>query len=173
MKFSKFFITIFILTLAVSCTVSKLEITKPDESFFLSKMTGWGTNFTVDNGGANIKVEGTNYTFEESIAGLGGVYKDSNGSNYMIVVPAGGEAHTVTVKKEEKEKVDKIIDIVGEENVGGFIGALTTEEGFKDQTNINNLKSNLPEDKQKELEDLIKDMDKNNFGSYQKYPKTS
>ncbi len=173
MKFSRIFITIFILTLAISCTVSKLEITKPDESFFLSKMTGWGTNFTVDNGGANITVEGTNYTFEESIAGLGGVYKDSNGSNYMIIVPAGDEAHTVTVKKEEKEKVDKIIDIVGEENVGGFIGALTTEEGFKDQTNINNLKSNLPEDKQKELEDLIKDMDKNNFGSYQKYPKTS
>ena len=154
MKFSKILITIFILILAISCTASKLEITKPDDNFFLSKMTGW-SGLDVSNGGNNIKVDNKEYTFEKPIAGLGGVYKDATGSDYMIVIPAGEEAHTVTIGEEDKETLDKIIDIVGEENVGGMVGALTTEEGFKDQTNIDNLKANLPEDKQKELQDLI------------------
>lgn len=171
MKFSKILITIFILTLAISCTVSKLEITKPDSSFFLSKMTGW-SGLDVKDGGKTITIGSDNYTFEKPIAGLGGVYKDATGSDYMIVVPVGEEAHTVTIEKDEKETLDKIIDIVGEENVGGFVGALTTEEGFKDQTNIDNLKSNLPEDKQKELQDLIdsKNLANKNLGTYKKYP---
>lgn len=170
MKFSKILITIFILTLAISCTVSKLEITKPDSSFFLSKMTGW-SGLDVSNGGNNIKVDNKEYTFEKPIAGLGGVYKDATGSNYMIVIPAGEEAHTVTIEKDEKETLDKIIDIVGEENVGGFVGALTTEEGFNEE-NVNNLKANLPEDKQKELQDLIdsKNLANKNLGTYKKYP---
>lgn len=171
MKFSKILITIFILTLAISCTASKLEITKPDDNFFLSKMTGW-SGLDVSNGGNNIKVDNKEYTFEKPIAGLGGVYKDATGSDYMIVIPAGEEAHTVTIEKDEKETLDKIIDIVGEENVLGMAGALTTEEGFKDQTNIDNLKSNLPEDKQKELQDLIdsKNLANENLGEYKKYP---
>lgn len=174
MKFSKIFITIFILTLAISCTVSKLEITKPDSSFFLSKMKDFG-DLKSSNGGQTISIKGTNYTFEKPIAGLGGVYKGTNEKgedNYMIVVPAGEEAHTVIVEKEDKETLDKIIDIVGEENVGGLVGALTTEEGFKDQTSIDNIKANLPEDKQKELQDLIdsKNLANKNLGTYKKYP---
>lgn len=169
MKFSKIFITI--LTLAISCTVSKLEITKPDSSFFLSKMKDFG-DLKSSNGGQTISIKGTNYTFEKPIAGLGGVYKDATGSDYMIVVPVGEEAHTVIVEKEDKETLDKIIDIVGEENVGGLVGALTTEEGFKDQTSIDNIKANLPEDKQKELQDLIdsKNLANKNLGTYKKYP---
>lgn len=171
MKFLKIFIAIFIFTLAISCTVSKLEITKPDASFFLSKMKDFG-DLKSSNGGQTISIGITNYTFEKPIAGLGGVYKDATGSNYMVVVPVGDEAHTVTIKEEDKETLDKIIDIVGEENVGGLVGALTTEEGFN-EGNVNNIKANLPEDKQKELEDLInnKNLDKN-LGSYQKYPKS-
>lgn len=173
MKFSKIFITIFILTLAISCTVSKLEITKPDSSFFLSKMKDFG-DLKSSNGGQTISIKGTNYTFEKPIAGLGGVYKGTNEKgedNYMIVVPVGEEAHTVIVEKEDKETLDKIIDIVGEENVGGLVGALTTEEGFNEE-NVNNLKANLPEDKQKELQNLIdnKNLANKNLGTYKKYP---
>lgn len=157
MKFSKILITIFILILAISCTASKLEITKPDDNFFLSKMTGW-SGLDVSNGGNNIKVDNKEYTFEKPIAGLGGVYKGTNekgDDNYMIVVPAGDKAYALEMEGKQKETLDKIIDIVGEENILGLSGALTTEEGFKDQTNIDNLKANLPEDKQKELQDLI------------------
>lgn len=168
MKFSKIFITI--LTLAISCTVSKLEITKPDSSFFLSKMKDFG-DLKSSNGGQTITIGSDNYTFEKPIAGVGGVYKGTN-DKYMIVVPVGEEAHTVIVEKEDKETLDKIIDIVGEENVGGLVGALTTEEGFKDQTSIDNIKANLPEDKQKELQDLIdsKNLANKNLGTYKKYP---
>ena len=153
MKFSKFFITIFILTLAISCTVSKLEITKPDSSFFLSKMKDFG-DLKSSNGGQTITIGSDNYTFEKPIAGLGGVYKGTD-DKYMIVVPAGDKAYALEMEGKQKETLDKIIDIVGEENILGLSGALTTEEGFKDQTNIDNLKANLPEDKQKELQDLI------------------
>ena len=170
MKFSKILITIFILILAISCTVSKLEITKPDSSFFLSKMTGW-SGLDVSPDGNNIKVDNKEYTFEKPIAGLGGVYKGTD-NKYMIVVPAGEEAHTVTIGEEDKETLDKIIDIVGEENVGGMVGALTTGEGFNEE-NVNNLKESLPEDKQKELQDLIdsKNLANKNLGTYTKYPK--
>ena len=170
MKFSKILITIFILTLAISCTASKLEITKPDDNFFLSKMTGW-SGLDVSPDGNNIKVDNKEYTFEKPIAGLGGVYKGTD-NKYMIVVPAGEEAHTVTIGEEDKETLDKIIDIVGEENVGGMVGALTTGEGFNEE-NVNNLKESLPEDKQKELQDLIdsKNLANKNLGTYTKYPK--
>lgn len=174
MKFLKIFITIFIFTLAISCTISKLEITKPDASFFLSKMKDFG-DLKSTNGGQTISIGSTNYTFEKPIAGLGGVYRGTN-DKYMVVVPAGDEAHTIEMTKDQKETLDKIIDIVGEENVGGMIGAITTEEGFKQGDNIENLKANLPEDKQKELQDLIdsnKDLKDKNLGTYQKYPKTN
>ena len=153
MKFSKILITIFILILAISCTVSKLEITKPDSSFFLSKMTGWN-GLEVKDGGKTITIGSDNYTFEKPIAGLGGVYKGT-GDKYMIVVPTGDKAYALEMEGGQKEALDKIIDIVGEENVLGMAGALTNEEGFKDQTSIDNIKANLPEDKQKELQDLI------------------
>ncbi len=157
----------------VACEKSTLKITHPDDNFFLNKLKSLN-GFTVSSDGKTIEANGTNYTFEKTISGLGGIYKDKDG-NYMVVVPAGNEAHTVTMGKDEKETLEEIIDIIGMENSGGIIGALTTTEGFKDNKNIEGLKSGLSDDKKQQLEDLIatKELDKNNLGTYEKFPKTT
>ena len=154
----------------VACEKSALKITQPNDNFFLDKLKSIGNNFTVSNGGKNINANGTSYTFEKTISGLGGIYSDGNG-NYMVVVPAGDEAHTVTMRKEDKETLEEIIDIIGMENSGGIIGALTTTEGFKDNKNIEGLKSGLSDDKKQQLENLIsnKKLDEENLGTYKKY----
>ena len=174
MKLTKFFIMFFILTLSfVACEKSILKIMQPDDDFFLNKMTGWG-KLEVSNGGQNIKIGDKNYTFEKTISGLGGIYYDEVNKKYMVVVPAGDEAHTVKdITPEQKETLDKILDIVGEENSGGIIGALTTNEGFTDNKNLEGLKSNLSEEKKKELEDLISDkkLSEKNLGTYEKFAK--
>ena len=72
----------------------------------------------------------------------GGIYSDSKGG-YMVVVPAGNAAHRVTMTKEDKETLENIIDIIWMENSGGIIGALTAMEGFKDNQNIEGVKSGL------------------------------
>ena len=174
MKLTKFFIIFFILTLSfVACEKSILKIMQPDDDFFLGKLKTIG-DFKVENGGKNIKIGDKNYTFEKTISGLGGIYYDEVNKKYMVVVPAGDEAHTVKdITPEQKETLDKILDIVGEENSGGIIGALTTNEGFTDNKNLEGLKSNLSEEKKKELEDLISDkkLSENNLGTYEKFAK--
>ena len=157
----------------VACEKSTLKITHPEDSFFLNKLKSLN-GFEVSNGGENIKVGNTNYTFEKTISGLGGIYYDKDNDKYMVVVPAGNEAHTVTMGKDDKETLEEIIDIIGMENSGGIVGALTTKEGFTDKNNISGLTSGLSDDKKQQLEDLIatKKLDENNLGTYEKFPKT-
>ena len=163
------FILLTFAIFSVACEKSILKITQPDDSFFLGKLKTIGNNFTVSNGGKNITVDGTNYNFEKTISGLGGIYSD--GTNYMVVVPAGDSAHTVkNITPAQKSTLDEIINIIGEENSGGLLGALTTKEGFDDK-NVGNLKAGLSEEKQNQLQSII---DKNfkdgkNFGNYQEY----
>ncbi|WP_432633940.1 hypothetical protein [Brachyspira sp.] len=158
----------------VACEKSTLKITHPDDNFFLNKLKTLGDDFTVSSDGKNITANGTNYTFEKTISGLGGIYSDGKGG-YMVVVPAGESAHTVTMGKDEKETLEEIIDIIGMENSGGIIGALTTKEGFTDKNNISGLTSGLSDDKKQQLEDLIanKKLDEKNLGTYEKFPKTT
>ena len=152
----------------VACEKSALKITQPNDNFFLDKLKSLN-GFTVSGDGKTITTDKT-YTFEKTISGLGGIYSDGKG-NYMVVVPAGDEAHTVTMRKEDKETLEEIIDIIGMENSGGIIGALTTTEGFKDNKNIEGLKSGLSDDKKQQLENLIsnKKLDEENLGTYKKY----
>ena len=161
----------------VACEKSTLKITHPEDSFFLNKLKSL-TGFEVSGGGETITIKNsdgtkTNYTFEKTISGLGGIYSDGKGG-YMVVVPAGNEAHTVTMEKSDKETLEEIIDIIGMENSGGIIGALTTTEGFKDNKNIEGLKSGLSEEKQNQLQNLIDNKILNkteqNLGEYKKFP---
>ena len=163
--------------LTTACEKSTLKITYPNDNFFLGKLKSLGSDFTVGSGGQTITIKNTdgsetNYTFEKTISGLGGIYKDEKG-NYMVVVPAGDKAHTVKdITPEQKQTLDEIIDIIGEENSGGLMGALTTTEGFDDK-NVGNLKAGLSEEKQNQLQSII---DKNfgggkNFGTYKEYTK--
>lgn len=170
-------IAIIILTFFISCRKSTLKITEPEDSFFLDKMKAGnytnGTNsFEVKNGGNTVNIGNTNYTFESDIMGIGGIYKDANSSNYVGVFPMGGSMHTVSMSKNEKEAVTKIIDVVGEADSLKVIEGLSkVNEGKLDADSIT---QNLNPEKKAEVEKIIKDsgLDKNKFGDYKEYKKT-
>ena len=175
-------IAIIILTFFISCRKSTLKITEPGPSFFLDKMKGGDyTNgdgkdsFKVSNDGKNITIGSgnntNNYTFESDIMGIGGIYQDANSSNYVAVVPGGDSMYTVTMSKNEKEAVTKIIDVVGKENSGPVIKEILTNNGKLDADSIT---KNLDDKKKAEVEKIIKDsgLDKNKFGDYKEYKKT-
>lgn len=175
-------IAIIILTFFISCRKSTLKITEPGPSFFLDKMKGGdytngdgNDSFKVSNDGKNITIGSgnntNNYTFESDIMGIGGIYQDTNSSNYVGVFPIGGSMHTVTMGKKEKEAVTKIIDVVGKENSLNVIKELSNGNGGKLDTEA--ITKNLDDKKKAEVKKIIEDsgLDKNKFGDYKKYEK--
>lgn len=170
-------IAIIILTFFISCRKSTLKITEPEPSFFLDKMkvgdyTNGTNSFEVKNGGNTVNFNGKDYTFESDIMGIGGIYQDTNSSNYIGVVPIGGSMHTVTMGKNEKEALTKIIEVVGKEDSLKVIEGLSKVDGGK--LDANSITQNLDDKKKAEVEDIIKQygLDKNKFKDYKEYKKT-
>lgn len=175
-------IAIIILTFFISCRKSTLKITEPGPSFFLDKMKGGDyTNgdgkdsFKVSDDGKNITISSgsntNNYTFESDIMGIGGIYQDTNSSNYIGVFPFGDSMHTVTMSKDEKDALNEIVQAVGGENSAAVIQAILTNDKKLDADSIT---KNFP-DKKNEVENIIKKhkLDgKNKFGDYKEYKKT-
>ena len=177
-------IAIIILTFFISCRKSTLKITEPGPSFFLDKMKGGDyTNgdgkdsFKVSDDGKNITIGSgsntNNYTFESDIMGIGGIYQDTNSSNYIGVFPIGGSMHTVSMGKEQKEAVTKIIDVVGKENSLNVIKELSNGNGGK--LDADSITQNLDDKKKAEVKKIIEESglnDKNKFKDYKEYKKT-
>lgn len=171
-------IAIIILTFFISCRKSTLKITEPGPSFFLGKMKdGNYGGFNVSNGGNNITIGNgsntTNYTFESDIMGIGGIYKDANSSNYVGVFPFGDSMHTVSMNKNEKDALTKIIDVVGKEDSLKVIEGLSKVDGGK--LDANSITQNLDAEKKAKVENIIKQYglnDKDKFGDYKEYKKT-
>lgn len=172
-------IAIIILTFFISCRKSTLKITEPEPSFFLDKMKGGnytnGTNsFEVKNGGNTVNINGKDYTFESDIMGIGGIYQDANSSNYVGVVPIGGSMYTVSMGKNEKEAVTKIIDVVGkEDSLKVVTEILSNGNGGKLDTEA--ITKNLDDKKKAEVKKIIEESglnDKNKFKDYKEYKKT-
>lgn len=167
-------IAIIILTFFISCRKSTLKITEPGPSFFLDKMKeGKYGGFEVKNGGNTVNINGKDYTFESDIMGIGGIYQDANSSNYVGVVPVGDSMYTVSMGKEQKEAVTKIIDVVGEaDSLKVVTEILSNGNGGKLDTEA--ITKNLDANKKAEVEKIIKDsgLDKNKFGDYKEYKKT-
>ena len=171
-------IAIIILTFFISCRKSTLKITEPGPSFFLDKMKGGnytnGTNsFEVKNGGNTVNINGKDYTFESDIMGIGGIYQDANSSNYIGVVPIGGSMYTVSMDKNEKEAVTKIIDVVGKEDSLKVVTEILSK-GNGGKLDADSITQNLNPEKKAEVEDIIKQygLDKNKFKDYKEYKKT-
>lgn len=174
-------IAIIILTFFISCRKSTLKITEPEPSFFLDKMKGGdytngNDSFEVSNDGKNITIGSgsntNNYTFESDIMGIGGIYQDTNSSNYIGVFPIGGSMHTVSMSKEQKEAVTKIIDVVGKEDSLKVIEGLSKVDGGKLDTEA--ITKNLDANKKAEVKKIIENsgLDKNKFKDYKEYKKT-
>ncbi|WP_295161426.1 hypothetical protein [uncultured Brachyspira sp.] len=157
MKLYKYILIILILSAALSCKKTSLTVTQPGPDFFLNKMKdGNWKGVTVD--GDKLSINGTNYTFEKPILGVGGVYNDGKGG-YILTLPAGDSLGTVTMDKEAKETIDEIIDIVGENNVLGVISGIIDSE---DSDNIDadriTEKFDITEEDKKRIENLINNL---------------
>lgn len=175
-------IAIIILTFFISCRKSTLKITEPEPSFFLDKMKGGdytngdgNDSFKVSNDGKNITIGSgsntNNYTFESDIMGIGGIYQDANSSNYIGVVPIGGSMYTVSMDKNEKEALTKIIEVVGKEDSLKVIEGLSKVDGGKLDTEA--ITKNLDDKKKEEVKKIIEGykLDGKDFGKYEKYEK--
>lgn len=162
-------IAIIILTFVISCRKSTLEVIPPN--FFSKMKDGNYGGFEVKNGGNTVSIGNTNYTFESDIMGIGGIYQDTNSSNYIGVFPFGDSMHTVTMSKDEKDALNEIVQAVGGENSAAVIQAILTNDKKLDADSIT---KNFP-DKKNEVENIIKKhkLDgKNKFGDYKEYKKT-
>lgn len=176
-------IAIIILTFFISCRKSTLKITEPEPSFFLDKMKGGdytngNDSFEVSDDGNNITIGNgsntTNYTFESDIMGIGGIYKDANSSNYVGVVPIGDSMHTVSMSKEQKEAVTKIMDVVGEADSLKVVTEILSK-GNGGKLDADSITQNLDDKKKAEVKKIIEESglnDKNKFKDYKEYKKT-
>lgn len=167
MKLKKYGIIFFILLFAFSCKKTNLTITEPGPDFFLGKMQNgnWpgvkvdGDKLTINSG--NNKGD---YTFEEPILGVGGIYKDKNGE-YLVTVPAGDNLGTVKMDEEAKKAIDEILGIVGPDNALGAInGIINSNDPNKIEVDKVIGNADVTPEEQKRIEDLINDLNgKNHF----------
>ena len=174
MKIAKILYIIFILITILSCRQTTLTKTGPGDDFFLRKIQN-GNWEGVSVNGNTITITGGNgngsYTLDGTIVGIGGIYKDDkNNGDYIIAVPDGSNLHTVKVNEEEKNAINGIIGIVGEENALGVITGIGNSDGNTSVDDV--VKNSNVSDKEKE--EIQKYLDILNgtgeANSYEKYP---
>ncbi|MBT8752237.1 hypothetical protein JQ832_01065 [Brachyspira hyodysenteriae] len=155
-------ISIISFLMIISCTKDYgVKITKPGADLILSKMqSGNWQNATVN--GNNLTLYNGNYTFEEPVLGIGGIYKDDKGG-YIMAAPAGNELYVVKMDEDAKKAVDAILDVLddegGEAVVGNLISAVLDSGADKiDLSDSDKILAgtNLPPDKRAEIESILK-----------------
>lgn len=159
-------ISIISFLMIISCTKDYgVKITKPGADLILSKMqSGNWQNATVN--GNNLTLSSSkndgNYTFEEPVLGIGGIYKDDKGG-YIMAAPAGNELYVVKMDEDAKKAVDAILDVLddegGEAVVGNLISAVLDSGADKiDLSDSDKILAgtNLPPDKRAEIESILK-----------------
>ncbi|MCZ9892665.1 hypothetical protein OFR29_10290 [Brachyspira hyodysenteriae] len=155
-------ISIISFLMIISCTKDYgVKITKPGADLILSKMQSgnWqnatvnGNNLTLSSNSKNDE----NYTFEEPVLGIGGIYKDDK-DGYIMAAPAGNELYVVKMDADAKKAVDAILDVLddegGEAVVGNLISAVLDNGADKiDLSDSNKILAgtNLPPEKELKL----------------------
>ncbi|KLI34284.1 hypothetical protein [Brachyspira hyodysenteriae] len=159
-------ISIISFLMIISCTKDYgVKITKPGADLILSKMqSGNWAGATANGNKLNIKTGNhqEDYTFEEPVLGIGGIYKDDKGG-YIMAAPAGNELYVVKMDEDAKKAVDAILDVLddegGEAVVGNLISAVLDSGADKiDLSDSDKILAgtNLPPDKRAEIESILK-----------------
>lgn len=165
----KLYLTTFLLLVMslVSCTKNTgIVITKPGSDLILDKMNSGSWNGAqVSNGGNNLNIStGQNvgdYTFESPVLGLGGVYKNDNGTDYILTAPIGNELAVVNMNQEAKEAVDAVLDILddagGEAVIGNLISTVLEQKDNIDLSNPDKIlaDTNIPKEKYEEVKNIL------------------
>lgn len=158
-------ISIISFLMIISCTKDYgVKITKPGADLILSKMqSGNWAGATANGNKLNINTGNHkgDYTFEETVLGIGGIYKDDKGG-YIMTAPAGDELYVVGMDADAKKAVDAILDILddegGEAVVGNLISAVLDNGADKiDLSDSNKILAgtNLPPEKRAEVEKIL------------------
>ncbi|KLI47383.1 hypothetical protein [Brachyspira hyodysenteriae] len=159
-------ISIISFLMIISCTKDYgVKITKPGADLILSKMqSGNWAGATANGNKLNINTRNHkgDYTFEEPVLGIGGIYKDDKGG-YIMAAPAGNELYVVKMDEDAKKAVDAILDVLddegGEAVVGNLISAVLDSGADKiDLSDSDKILAgtNLPPDKRAEIESILK-----------------
>ena len=126
MKFSKYILIICAFIFVFSCKKTDLTVTEPGPEYILSKLMN-GTWENVSINGDTLTLYGNNYTFEDSLLGIGGIFASDNKDEYVIAAPLGNLI-TISTEGESIEGVKEIINIVGEENAIGVINEIASKQ---------------------------------------------
>ncbi|MEI0563632.1 hypothetical protein [Brachyspira pulli] len=165
MRFSKYAIIIFILLAAFSCKKTSLTITEPGPDFFLNKIaSGNWQGVTVD--GDKLTIDGKDYTFNDTILGVGGVYQGGD-KGYIVAVPGGDNLYTVEMDQQAKESIDEVMNIVGEENITGVMKDIVNSGGDPNKIDVDKIaaSSNVTEEEKDRLIELFGGLSSSNFGN--------
>ncbi len=164
MKFSKYILIICIFIASFSCKKTNLTITEPGPDFFLNKIASGNWDGVTVNGN-NLNINGKDYTFSDTILGVGGVYQGGD-KGYIVAVPGGDNLYTVEMDTQAKESIDEIMGIVGEENVSGVMKDLIDSGGDPSKVDVDKIASTsgVSEEEKKRLEELFGGLSGNNFG---------
>lgn len=165
MRFSKYAIIVFILLASFSCKKTSLTITEPGPDFFLNKIaSGNWQGVTVD--GDKLTIDGKDYTFNDTILGVGGVYQGGN-KGYIVAVPGGDNLYTVEMDSKAKESIDEVMNIVGEENITGVMKDIVNSGGDPNKIDVNKIakSSNVTEEEKDRLIELFGGLSSSNFGN--------
>ena len=165
MRFSKYAIIVFILLASFSCKKTSLTITEPGPDFFLNKIaSGNWEGVTVD--GDKLTIDGKDYTFNDTILGVGGVYQGGN-KGYIVAVPGGDNLYTVEMDQQAKESIDEVMNIVGEENITGVMKDIVNSGGDPNKIDVNKIaaSSNVTEEEKDRLIELFGGLSSSNFGN--------
>ncbi|ADG72077.1 hypothetical protein R4K54_07280 [Brachyspira murdochii] len=165
MNFSKYIIITFILLSAFSCKKTTLTITEPGPEFFLNKMKN-DTWEGVSVNGNKLTINNTEYTFTDTILGLGGVYQGGD-KGYIVTVPGGDNLYTVEMDEKAKESIDEVMNVVGEENVTGVMKEIVNSGGDPSKVNVDQIvqTSGVTEEEAQKLKDLFAGLNSSNFGN--------
>ena len=165
MRFSKYAIIVFILLASFSCKKTSLTITEPGPDFFLNKIaSGNWQGVTVD--GDKLTIDGKDYTFNDTILGVGGVYQGGN-KGYIVAVPGGDNLYTVEMDQQAKESIDEVMNIVGEENITGVMKDIVNSNGDPNKIDVDKIaaSSNVTEEEKDRLIELFGGLSSSNFGN--------
>lgn len=159
----------FSFLLLISCTKDfGVKVTKPGADLILSKMqsgkwsgaTASGNSLNISNGGS---LNG-DYTFEEPVLGIGGIYKDDSSGKYIMATPVGDTLYAMEMDANAKAAVDSILDILddagGEKVVGNLISAVIDNGADKiDLSDSDKILAgtSLTPEKRAEIEKILQD----------------
>ena len=129
MKLLKYILIICTFLFVFSCKKTELTVTEPGPDYILNKLIN-GVWDGVNISGDTLTLNGQNYTFEDSLLGIAGIFANEN--EYVIAAPLGNLI-TITTDSGSTDGLKEIINIVGQENAVGVINGIANS---KDPSNI-------------------------------------